>query len=189
MASLATKTVIILRPGDEDEAPRPRTFVLHPLPIWVSNALNKNVLAIFGPALSGIEGSLSLQTGFNFGKAAETVSRVLGDLPDEKYQALFTQLFSTTLWLPDGQDAAILGSGAAPLSLKDPDNLNQAFERDLEGMFKLAVEVMEYNRFPFFARILRAGRGMLKTLTSSGTMKNAESKPKPSGRSGTSPKN
>lgn len=187
MPVLAPKQVTITRPKDEEQGPWTRTFMLHSLPVWTSNALNKNMLAIFGPSLSGIEGGLALKSGFNVGKAAEAVSKVLGDMPDEKFQDLFVKLFSTTYWLPDGQDAAALGTGAAPLPLKDPDNLNAAFERDLEGMYKLAVAVMEYNKFPFFARILRAGRGMLATLTSSDMTKSSLNLSEPSGTSETSP--
>lgn len=173
MATLATRTVTIVRPSEEGEPLVTRTFVMSPLSIWTSNALNKNLLALLGPALAGIEmGVKGGKATFNPGRAAEVVSRVLGDMTDEKYQSLFSSLFSTTVWLPEGLDAQLLGAG--PQSLKDAEVMDRAFERDLEGMFKLAVEVMEYNRFPFFARIAKAGKGILAMLTSSDTTKNEE---------------
>lgn len=178
MASLATKEILIQMSSDGGAPALSRKFVMSPLSIWVSNGLQKNLLALFGPALAGIEGGLSFKSEFNVGKAAEAVSKVLGELDDEKYQALFTKLLSTTVWLPEGPDAMTLPTGAQPLSLSNPTNLDIAFERDLEAMFKLCIAVMEYNRFPFFARLVRAGQGMLATVTSSAGTRNGKKPPK-----------
>lgn len=172
MSRLSPKTVVLTCPAMDDEPAIARTFVLSSLPSFTSLALNKNLLALFGPSLSGLEGGLTLKGGFNVGKAAEAVSRTLGDLSDEQYNTLFTRLFSTTVWLPEGQDAAELDTGANAVSLKDPKILDRAFERDLEGLYRLAVMVMEYNRFPFFGRVVKVGRAILTTLTSNSTTTN-----------------
>lgn len=172
MGRLTSKTITQTRPAFDDEPARVRTFVLSPLPSWTQLRLNKNLVAIFGPSLSGLEGGFTLKAGFNVGKAAEAVSKTLGELSDDKYIALFTDLFSTTVWLPDGPEAQQLETGARAVSLKDADIMDLAFERDLEGLYRLAATVMEYNRFPFFARLVKVGNAILTTLTSSDTTTN-----------------
>lgn len=180
MSRLSTKEVVLTRPALDDEPALSHTFVLSSLPSFTALNLNKNLLALFGPSLSGLEGGLTLKGGFNVGKAAEAVSRTLGELSDENYNALFTKLFSTTVWLPEGVDAQELDTGANPVSLKDPKMLDRAFERDLEGLYRLAVIVMEYNRFPFFGRVVKVGRAILATLTSSDMTKSVSEKPQTS---------
>jgi len=112
-----------------------KQFQLSPLPVLQAARVNGQLAAIFGPLLMG---------------QVRDVSSLLLELPDAKQEAMVANLLSTTIYLPTGEKAGAL-------ELKDPEGLNAAFGCDLEGMYALLFEILEYNKFPFFAKLRETG--------------------------------
>lgn len=120
-----------------------KEFQLRPLHPISAARVNGQLAAIFGPMLMG---------------QVPEVSKLLLSLSDEKQDALVSLLVSTTLYLPPGEDAQ-------PLELKDPAGLEAAFACDLEGLYTLLLEIMEYNGFPFFKKLREVGERYLEMIT------------------------
>lgn len=136
-----------------------KTFIIHPLSIWKANAANANLMAIFGPLVGGV---------FSKGGAAEidisAVSQVLLSMDEDKQSRLIANLLSSCIYRPDdGMDLSLK-------PLNEPKNMELAFNGDVEGMYMLALEVMEANNFPFFKKVKAMfgafGSAMTKTGTS-----------------------
>lgn len=112
-----------------------KKFQMSPLPVLMAARVNGQLSAIFGPLLMG---------------QVPEVSKLLLGLPDEKQEAMVAALVSTTIYLPDGPNPM-------PLDLKDPAGLNAAFGCDIEGLYSLLFEILEYNGFPFWLKVKEAG--------------------------------
>lgn len=119
-----------------------KQFQMNPLPVLLAARVNGQLSAIFGPLLMG---------------QVPEVSKLLLGLPDAQQEAMVAALVSTTLYLPTGADAGAL-------ELKDPDGLNAAFGCDLEGLYSLLFEILEYNGFPFFLKLKEAGARFLELM-------------------------
>lgn len=118
-----------------------KKFIVHPLSVWKANAANSHLLAIFGPLMGGIfAGGLRAQLDL------QAVSSVLLEMGEEKQSKLVSNLLSSCVWLPES------GPDIAPKELSNPENLELAFSGDLEGVYLLAIEVMEACNFPFFRK-------------------------------------
>lgn len=112
-----------------------KKFQMSPLPVLMAARVNGQLSAIFGPLLMG---------------QVPEVSKLLLGLPDDKQEAMVAALVSTTIYLPGGPNPM-------PLDLKDPAGLNAAFGCDIEGLYSLLFEILEYNGFPFWIKVKEAG--------------------------------
>jgi len=119
-----------------------KQFQLNPLPVLLAARVNGQLSAIFGPLLMG---------------QVPEVSKLLLGLPDAQQEAMVSALVSTSLYLPNGENAGAL-------ELKDPNGLNEAFGCDIEGLYSLLFEILEYNKFPFFVKIKEAGARFLTLI-------------------------
>lgn len=119
-----------------------KQFQMNPLPVLMAARVNGQLSAIFGPLLMG---------------QIPEVSKLLLSLPDAQQEAMVSALVSTTLYLPSGENAGAL-------ELKDPAGLNAAFGCDLEGLYSLLFEILEYNGFPFFVKLKEAGARFLTLI-------------------------
>jgi len=119
-----------------------KQFQMYPLYPLLAARVNGQLSAIFGPLLMG---------------QIPEVSKLLLGLPDAQQEAMVSALVSTTLYLPSGENAGAL-------ELKDPAGMTAAFACDLEGLYSLLFEIMEYNGFPFFVKLKEAGARFLKLI-------------------------
>lgn len=119
-----------------------KEFQLNPLPVLMAARVNGQLSAIFGPLLMG---------------QVPEVSKLLLGLPDAQQEAMVASLVSTSLYLPSGEMAGAL-------ELKDPAGLNVAFGCDIEGLYGLLFEILEYNGFPFFVKLKEAGARFLTLI-------------------------
>ena len=114
---------------------------------------------------SGIKGALGSALQFDGGKAVAAICEALETLDEEMISKIAVDLFSTTFVI--GQDN---GSKIAI----DRNSLSVATDYDLGLMLKLAVEVIEFNRFPFIGTRIKEIIGFV-TETISGLESTKES--------------
>ena len=125
--------------------------------------LDKVLLGLIAPALSGLgkneEGKLTI----DFTKSAGGLAQLLIELPDEKALDFYVKLLSRTTWL--GAEGAVpLNSTAA---------IDRAFANggSVLSIYKLVFAVLKHNKFSFFA-LQDFGVGILRTLGSTGRTAN-----------------
>lgn len=119
-----------------------KQFQLNPLHPFTAAKVNGQLAAIFGPLLMG---------------RVRDVSSLLLEMPMERQEQLLSMLISTTKYLPSGEYAGAL-------ELSDRDAVAEAFGADLETMYSLAFEIMEYNGFPFFKSLRETGARYLEMV-------------------------
>lgn len=119
-----------------------KEFQLNPLHPFTAAKVNGQLAAIFGPLLMG---------------RVRDVSSLLLEMPMERQEQLLSMLIGTTKYLPTGENAGAL-------ELSDRDAVAEAFGADLESMYALAFEIMEYNGFPFFKSLRETGARYLKMV-------------------------
>ena len=119
-----------------------KQFQLNPLHPFTAAKVNGQLAAIFGPLLMG---------------RVRDVSSLLLEMPMERQEQLLSMLIGTTKYLPSGENAGAL-------ELSDRDAVAEAFGADLESMYSLAFEIMEYNGFPFFKSLRETGARYLEMV-------------------------
>ena len=149
---LEPKTITIKREGGDME------FFLSPLPALTAIKLDKRVLTLLLPALSGFK-ELSLDSSIDLNALTKGVSEALGRMDDKDFEELVLQLLSTAVYQKQG---------SAPLELNDKHNINKVFGGELISLYKLLFEVMRYNKFSPFVLLEGGGSVMSRILTSSG---------------------
>lgn len=115
-------------------------FILRPLPVFRAAAINANLTAVLGPLLLG---------------QVRNVSELILGLGDERLSKLLGDLFSSTVYR-----SPTLGN----MELSDSAAMDAAFSRNLEGVYDLAMEVLEYNQFPFFAKLRKLGAAFVAKM-------------------------
>lgn len=119
-----------------------KQFQLNPLHPFTAAKVNGQLAAIFGPLLMG---------------RVRDVSSLLLEMPMERQEQLLSMLIGTTKYLPSGENAGAL-------ELSDRDAVAEAFGADLESLYSLAFEIMEYNGFPFFKSLRETGARYLEMV-------------------------
>jgi hypothetical protein len=117
-----------------------KEFQIRPLPVFQAAQVNASLTAIFGPLLLG---------------QVSEVSKLLLSIPDDRQTELLAKVFQSTLYKkPEG--------GA--LELKESGAMDEVFACDLEGMYDLAMKVLEYNKFPFFAKLRKKAEEFMAAM-------------------------
>ena len=129
-----------------------KEFKIFPsLTVWVQASIQKNIGAMFVAGSNGFE-----------------------TFSDEKFVDVLQKLLGSCAWMED-QEGAI-----RPRPLSDQGNVEDCFQGDTGTMYLLAFEVMRYNKFPFFDKIVALGKEKLGT-SGFGKQQSSEQKtPKPS---------
>lgn len=130
-------------------------FNLTPIPVLRASRLDKKVLTLIAPVLGPLLGG-DLKAEVDLSKVGGMVASALSLLPDEEFTGLLRDLMASVIYLPEG---------APPVPLNDEAGLNLAFTGNLVGMYQLAVAVMRFNKFSFFAGV-RLGGGTEATASS-----------------------
>lgn len=105
-----------------------KRFELNPMGAMKSIFVNSRLTAIFGPMMIG---------------QIHLTSQALMSIPEKDQNYLFQSLLHGVKYLPDGHEPM-------PLELRELKNIEAAFACDLEGLYDLGMEVLEYENFPFF---------------------------------------
>ena len=127
-------------------------FQLSPLPLLKVLRLDKKVLALVLPALSGFT---DLDAQIDFGLLSKGISEALTRMPDNDFESLALDLLSSVAYLPDN---------GAPVEMTSAQELNTIFSGKILTIYKLLFEVMRFNKFSPFA--LLEGGGNLTGLIS-----------------------
>ncbi len=115
-------------------------FILRPLPVFKAAQVNANLTAILGPLLLG---------------QVRNVSELILGLGDERLSKLLADLFSSTIYRHPTQ---------GNLEMSESVALDAAFSCNLEGVYDLAMAVLEYNNFPFFAKLRKLGEAFVAKM-------------------------
>ena len=129
------------------------SFMLQPLPALTAMRLDKRVLTVVLPAISGFK-NLSLDTELDLGLLSRALSEALGRLPDTDFENLVTDLLSCVVYLPKGE---------SPIELTSIQSINAIFCGEIVLIYKLLFEVMRFNKFSPFALLEGGGMSILKT--------------------------
>lgn len=125
--------------------------------------LDKVVLGLFAPALSGVGKNANGKLEIAFDKSAASLSNLLIQLPDDVVNEFLLKAFSRTIWL--GTEGNV--------ELKTEVAINKAFaEVSVVAIYKLLWEVLRYNGLSFFG-LMDTGIAMLKTSGFAVPMPNA----------------
>lgn len=119
-----------------------KQFELNPMGPLKAVFVNARLTAIFGPMMIG---------------QIHLTSQALMSLPEKDQNYLFQSLFHGVKYLPTGPEPM-------PLELRELKNIETAFACDLEGLYELGMEVLEYEKFPFF-KGLREKLGSFMKMT------------------------
>lgn len=128
-----------------------REFQLLPLPVMKAIKLDKRVAALAAPVIAPLLDKGSEEV-VDLGALGNAVAAALQSLPDSSFEELLRELVRTATYLP---------FGGAPVALIDDKSLDEAFSGDLVGLYRLAVEVMKFNKFSFFAGAGGFGRAVV----------------------------
>lgn len=104
-------------------------FILRSLPVFKAAQINANLTAVLGPLLLG---------------QVRNVSELILSLGDDRLTKLLADLFSSTIYKSPTQ---------GNMEMSDPAAMDAAFACNLEGVYDLAMEILEFNKFPFFAKL------------------------------------
>jgi len=136
-----------------------KEFQLQPLKVMVALRLDKKVITLLLPLLSNVK---DLDSEINLGSALGKFAESLQNLPDDEYESFMKDLFSTVTYLP---------KKGIPVELSEA--MDSAFQGNITAMYKLAWEVMKYNKFSPF-ELMAGGLGNLTTLISKENTPNEE---------------
>lgn len=125
-------------------------FNLNPLPALKALKLDKKIIALLLPALSGIKGA-DLDAEIDLSLVMGAISESLDKLSDDETEKLFIDLLYGVQYLPSG----------AGVEDMDGSTVNKVFQGKLMTLYKLAMEVMKYNKFTPFTL---AGSGGLSSI-------------------------
>lgn len=129
-------------------------FQLKPLSPLDVFRLDKTILGLVAPALSGLGKGASGKLEIQFDKSSSALANLLIQLPDDLVTTFLTKALSRTIWI--GAEGAV--------ELKTETAINKAFaESNVMAIYKLLWEVLKYNKFSFFG-LMDSGIGILKTL-------------------------
>ena len=134
-----------------------KDFKIFPsLPVWTQAAIQKNIGALF---VGGSEG--------------------LAAFSDEKFTGILQKLLESCAWM-ELQDDGIV----KPRPLSENQNVEDCFQWDTGTMYLLAFEVLRYNKFPFFEKLVAIGKEKLGTSGFAGQSSNEKKTPEQSETSG-----
>lgn len=129
-----------------------KEFKIHPtLTVWTQAAIQKNIGALFVGGAKGFE-----------------------DFSDEKFTGVLQKLLATCVWM-DSQEGF-----AKPRPLSETQNVEDCFQCDTGTMYLLAFEVLRYNKFPFFEKLVAIGKEKLGTSGFASPTSSEPPKPKAS---------
>jgi len=126
--------------------------ILPSLTVWVQAAIQKNIGALF---VGGAEGFSAFS--------------------DEKFIGILEKLLSSCVWM-DQEDGLV-----KPRQLSENANVEACFQGDTGTMYMLAFEVLRYNKFPFFEKLVAIGKEKLATSGFEGQSSSEKKTPEPSG--------
>jgi hypothetical protein len=147
-------------------------FQLQPIPPLEAIKLDKRVGTLFLPVISGFK-ELNMEAEIDLEKIASGVSKALNELSGEDFQKLIIDLFQTTSYLPEGASAEMLTR----------EIINKVFLGKTNSIYKLAFEIMKYNKFSPFV-LVGGGNVMSTILGSSKSEKKPKESKESSGKSG-----
>jgi len=76
------------------------------------------------------------------------------DFSDEKFVGILQKLLGTCVWMDEEGKSR---------PLQELDNVEACFQCDTATMYQLAFEVLRYNKFPFFEKLVAIGKEKLGT--------------------------
>ena len=132
-------------------------FQFLPMDPFKALELDKQTNALLAPLLGGI--SLGMDDEVSVEGLARGVSLALQQQGNKDFVQLFRELFSTVTVVVPGQ-------GAHPASSATGASV---FQGNIMLMYKVAFEVMRYNKFLPFG-LIQLGPGIMRMLSSSGLM-------------------
>lgn len=141
----------------EDVALNGKTFKIYPkLTVWNQAAIQKNIGALF------VGGSQGLQ-----------------EFSDERFVGILQKLLESCVWMDLQEDGLV-----KPRPLSEQGNVEDCFQGDTGTMYLLAFEVLRYNKFPFFEKLVAIGKEKLGTSGFAKQSSSEEKTPNPSETSG-----
>ena len=122
-------------------------FQLTPIPVMHALVLDKQIVSLLLPAMSGFAGLDTIDMSETVGE----LSGALQKMGDKEFQKFVIALTATTIFIP---------AGGAPVELNE-NKINEIFSGRLFSLYKLLLEIMRYNRFSPF-ELIGGGLGMKK---------------------------
>jgi len=121
------------------------TYKLSRLNVFKQAASIRVIATTVAPALAGVKFAMGQElaktnVSFDMGKAVEAVTSALGAMDEKAMESLFLTLFAST---------AAIGAQGEELPLDSSVSVSVLCNYDLNIMVRLALEVAEFNRFPF----------------------------------------
>lgn len=150
------------------------SFNIQPLPALTAMRLDKKVLTVVLPAISGFK-NLSLDAELDLEALSRGISEALGRLPDSDFETLVIDLLACVIYMPKGE---------TPVELTSIQQINAVFCGQIILIYKLLFEVMRFNKFSPFALLEGGGLSMLKTPGSGNLKTNKNVTGNGSGQSG-----
>lgn len=140
------------------------SFQIHTMGALKAAVLDRKMLAIIFPAISGLANS---EDGLDTEITQTNLFSHIGDgllkLKDDEYKELLEKMFTEVV--------AVI-PGKAPMQLDNESAINEVFKGKIIVIYKLLLEIMKHNGFSVFGL---AGDGFLTGITSiSGTGKPAK---------------
>lgn len=123
------------------------SFYLQPMRPLKAIRLDKQIISLIVPALKGLGdmSELSLDTEIDFGKLFEGISEALQNMDGDTFEKFLQELFATV---------SFLESGKSPEELSNDAIINRVFQGEsLMTMYKLAFEIMKFNKFTPFEMV------------------------------------
>lgn len=117
--------------------------------------LDKTVIGLVAPAMSGLSKDANGKLNIDFGKSAAGIGDLLVALPDNVVTDFLCKVFKRVTWVSPTE-------GALPLN--NEATINKAFaDSPVTDIYKLLGMVLKHNKFSFFV-LADSGAGILKTL-------------------------
>jgi hypothetical protein len=131
-----------------------KDFKIFPsLTVWVQAAIQKNIGALFVGGAEGFEA-----------------------FSDEKFTGILQKLLGSCAWMEVQDDGFV-----KPRQLSENANVEDCFQGDTGTMYMLAFEVLRYNKFPFFEKLVVIGKEKLATSGFEKQSSSEKKTPEPSG--------
>lgn len=138
-------------------------FIMHPLSALTALRLDKQLLQLLLPIVSGLKGAIgkdgkpiTLDTDVDLSSIFpifEVVADSLGKMSESQFESFIVSLFNTVQAIAPGQPA---------IELRESGALDKVFEKPLT-IYKLAFEVMKFNSFTPF-EVAGAGSGSITNI-------------------------
>ncbi|MGD8707098.1 MAG: hypothetical protein PVI88_00255 [Nitrosopumilaceae archaeon] len=130
-------------------------FQLYPLNVMTALKLDKKVVSLLLPVLSGVD-DFDLDAEIDLGKAMSAFSTSLANMKDEDFISFVKEMLSTIVVEVPGQ---------APTQIQSESEINTVFKGSIVTIYKLLWEVMKFNNFSPFV-VADGGTGMIQTIIS-----------------------